>query len=376
MAEEHKHGTFIHGIGASEVIDSSGEKIIVKGIDISSLALDGVFNWEHKSDQTSHIVGKILEAKKILKESDCTNDHHRKFWNKIKVPFIYVAGELFDGVNHPAAVDVAAMLRYDGQIDKRKTKKIINFSIEGSRLGKEGSRITKCIARKMTITVLPCNKTCEAEELKKPKETMKTKQSVIEKILNKSEENVCELLKGEYTPALAFKLKPKEPSAKATFKPKPASSGQKEGVGIKPKRTFTSQTAPKDMKVGDRITYPKRPKTGAELYSDPDTFKSEKKKIKLDKYVSNMRKALTASCGAGTPATKTGMAALGKEEVVKVCKSISNDNWDIFSKKEDLVAFLEGKLPNLGKKEIIALAKTVAFLHEKKKETKLESLDV
>ena len=68
MAEEYKHGTFIHGIGASEVIDSSGEKIIIKGVDVSSLAIDGVFNWEHKSDHTNHIVGKILEAKKILKE--------------------------------------------------------------------------------------------------------------------------------------------------------------------------------------------------------------------------------------------------------------------------------------------------------------------
>ena len=95
MSEEYSHGTFLHGIGASEVIDSSGEKIIIKGVDISSLTVDGLFNFEHQSKETSHIVGKILEAKKILKESDCTNDHHRKFWNKIKVPFKLRMGENF-----------------------------------------------------------------------------------------------------------------------------------------------------------------------------------------------------------------------------------------------------------------------------------------
>ena len=50
--------TFIHGIGASENIDTSGEIVSIAGLDISSLDKDGVFNWEHKADQPSQVVGR------------------------------------------------------------------------------------------------------------------------------------------------------------------------------------------------------------------------------------------------------------------------------------------------------------------------------
>ena len=62
-----KQGTWIDGIAASEHLDSSGERIEIQGIDLSSLNRDGVFNWEHKYEGASHIVGKIYEAKKIFK---------------------------------------------------------------------------------------------------------------------------------------------------------------------------------------------------------------------------------------------------------------------------------------------------------------------
>ena len=164
--EENKKGTFIHGIGASEHVDSSGERIKVEGIDISSLTKDGVFNFEHQSKEASAIVGKITQAKKILKEEDCENEAHKYFWNKIKMPFLYVAGELFDADGHQAAQDIAAMLKYDVRNkDNKETKKLINFSIEGSKLDKKGSEILKSIARKVSITITPCNKVCEAEIL-------------------------------------------------------------------------------------------------------------------------------------------------------------------------------------------------------------------
>ena len=101
------HGTFIHGIAASEHLDSSGEKIKVDGIDISSLTKDGVFNWEHESKQSSQVVGKILEAKKIFTKKDCTNSNHLYWWGKIESPFLYVAGELLDAEGHSGAEDVA-----------------------------------------------------------------------------------------------------------------------------------------------------------------------------------------------------------------------------------------------------------------------------
>jgi len=487
--EEYKEGTFIHGVAASEHIDSSGERIKVSGIDISSLTKDGIFNLEHNSKEASQMIGKILEAKKILKESDCANDSHKKFWNKLKTPFIYVYGELFDGVGHQAAKDISAMLRYDEHMDKRKTKKLINFSIEGSTLAKEGNRITKCIARKVSITLTPCNKVCEAEIVTKPKENMKTKKSVIDKILGKSEDNVVELVKAKrfnnlYTPSLKVKLKPKAPSPKESYTPiTPATDEHRTGTEIKPKRVFKPGQEPDKMKVGDRITY-KKPKgrTGRDIYTDPDTFKSkdldkstragrehdkkvasgekskweakykpkrgkekgvhhadrdfnrfkdkkknrpgqseagsyikgnkrratsdwgavsskenkedvkvmhqkvisEQKQIKRpnlpksDKYMSNVRKALIAGSGMGAPSAKTGTAALSKEDMkikmVEVCKSISNDNWETFHKREQLTTFIQQQLPKLNKKQVLALSKVVAYMHEKKKEAKLAGI--
>ena len=52
-------GTLIHGIAASENIDSSGERIIIAGMDISSLEVSGVFNYEHSSNIPAQIVGKV-----------------------------------------------------------------------------------------------------------------------------------------------------------------------------------------------------------------------------------------------------------------------------------------------------------------------------
>ena len=200
-----KRGTFIHGVAASEHLDSSGERIKIEGIDISSLTKDGSFNWEHKSDAASSIVGKIFEAKKILKASDCENDNHTYFWNKLQMPFLYVAGELFDGVDHSEAKNVAAMLRYDSQTKKNEeNKKLINFSIEGSRLDKQGSNILKCIARKISITVTPCNKVCEAEEMKEDQGKGSAQKasaedfSFITDIVTKGEHrSSCQILKSE-----------------------------------------------------------------------------------------------------------------------------------------------------------------------------------
>lgn len=366
---KYKRGTFIHGIAASQHLDSSGERIIIEGVDISSLTKDGIFNLEHNSKEASQMIGKILEAKKILKRSDCENDHQKKFWDKLKMPFIYVAGELFDGVGHSAAQDIAAMLRYDKHTDKRKTKRLINLSIEGSRLDRDGANITKCIARKVSITITPCNKVCEAEELEKPHEDMpKTKKSVIDKILGKSESNVIEIYKSEKGPK-----PPTPPELKGHSGVIPENHPHRK-IAV----DHINSTREAGHHAEARRIYDKHISGGGSYVKDTSTVKSGKiKKTNLpksDKYMSNMRKALIASCGVGTPSTKTGIAALSKEDVVKVCKSISDDNWQSFTKREELVEFLSNRLPNCSDKQILSLAKTVAYLHEKKKEAKLEEV--
>jgi len=163
--------TLIDGIAASENIDSSGEIISVAGMDISSLDKTGNFNWEHKKDYPMQIIGKILKAKKIFKLEDCDNERHRYFWNKCKVPYVYVMGELF--THTESGLHVAGLFQYDAEKRGINEHNVVGFSIEGAKLDKKGMTITRSIARKCTITESHCNKMAIAEKM--PEMPEKTK---------------------------------------------------------------------------------------------------------------------------------------------------------------------------------------------------------
>lgn len=192
-------GTWIHGIGSSQHTDSSGEKLIVSGIDISSID-EMTINWEHKIDHSSQIVGKVIEVKKILKESDCENEHHMYFWEKAhRVPYLYVKAVLFDKYGHNGAQDVAAMFKFSFEnFNKDNQKCVLGFSIEGSKVEKDGHLIKKSIARRITATQNPCNKVCIAEYLPNPEKTTGSiKEDAIQKIMKKAEIEIVDLKKAD-----------------------------------------------------------------------------------------------------------------------------------------------------------------------------------
>lgn len=151
--------TYIDGIASSQAIDTAGEIVELKGLDITSL-VGAAYNFEHESKLPSQIVGKILEATKIYKKEDCTNDRHLFYWNKCQTPFLYVMGRLFDD-KKPSAVEVAALFKDDAEHPGESD--MVGFSVEGSKIEKVGVVITRSIARKVTITHIPANKTCIAE---------------------------------------------------------------------------------------------------------------------------------------------------------------------------------------------------------------------
>lgn len=153
--------TRIDGVASSQAIDTSGEIVDLKGLDISSL-IGGPFTWEHNNQTPATVVGKILDARKIFSLSDCENDRHRYFWNKCRIPFLYVMGRLFDD-KKPSAKEVAALFKDDAEHPEEQD--IIGFSIEGSKISKTGSVVDRSIARRVTCTVVPCNKQCIAEVL-------------------------------------------------------------------------------------------------------------------------------------------------------------------------------------------------------------------
>jgi hypothetical protein len=164
-------GMIIDGVAASEAIDSSGEILDVKGCDISDLEEGrGVLNFEHKGEQDvgasfNDIIGRIVLAKKIYTESDCTNEREKFYWNSVKLPFIYIQCELFDQDGHKGAESAAGMIRH---YHKRGLPILVRYSIEGVTIQKDGNRLLKCIAKRVAATIKPCNKSCHSGVLEDP----------------------------------------------------------------------------------------------------------------------------------------------------------------------------------------------------------------
>lgn len=159
----------IDGIFASEAIDSSGEILDVEGADITDFEDGkGVLNFEHRGDDApgaspNDIVGRIVYAKKIHKETDCTTDRERKYWKQIDLPFIYGIIRLHDGAGHPGAIAAAAHFR---DYAANKEEALGRFSIEGSTLargdGSESNRLTHTVCRRVAYTFKPCNKSADS----------------------------------------------------------------------------------------------------------------------------------------------------------------------------------------------------------------------
>lgn len=374
-----KLGTAIHGIGAHESLDSSGERILVNGIDISSLTHDGLINWEHKAENSDQIIGKIIEATKILKKDDCKNKHHEYFWEKAgKMPYLYIKAVMFDGFGHNGAQSAVAMLKFDKELNKDDTKQTVGFSVEGSKLDKEGALIKKCIARKISFTNLPCNKACIAEILDTDSEEKPRLISLsdLKLAFKKAEDMEIDMKKNDkkYLTGLAGKLTPQGPSKKQTYsKITPATGENKPGSEWKPKQTLSpSQVTPKTSMKDTRIKYDKpKARTGASIYKDPNTWKTE----------SNVRKKLTTkkpvekNMAAPTTKTKITMSekdmAKAKKEILK---SMSDEAFDLFKNKDLLIDIAKSKMPEASEEEILAFAKTYAYIQLKKSEIGLEKL--
>lgn len=151
--------TYIDGIASSQTIDTAGEIIDIKGLDCSSLE-GAALNWEHKSESPNQLVGKILKWKKVFSEQDCEDDRQKYFWDKYNIPFLYILGRLFDD-KKDSSKEAAALFLDDAEHPNEKP--MVGFSVEGAKISKTGPTITNSIARRVTVTHCPANKTCVAE---------------------------------------------------------------------------------------------------------------------------------------------------------------------------------------------------------------------
>jgi len=167
----------LDGVATSEAIDSSGELLELKGLDISDFTEGrAVLNTEHRGDDAPgysylDIIGRIIYAKKLYKRDDCENDRQRKYWDDVRLPYLYIKCELFDSDedgDHAAAKAAAAMIRH---YTRRGLPVLIRYSVEGSTLVMEDKVIKAAIARRCAATIKPANKTCNSGILEDSYET-------------------------------------------------------------------------------------------------------------------------------------------------------------------------------------------------------------
>jgi hypothetical protein len=154
-------GMIIDGVAGSEAVDSSGEVLSIKGADVSELEEGrGLFCYEHKGHEGDsngqEIVGKILSAKKIYKASDCETDRQKLFWDKTRLPFIYIIGRLYDAAGHEGSKALASAIR-DHIANKEPV--ILGFSVEGSTIRKVDNVLKETAIRRVAVTNKACNKT-------------------------------------------------------------------------------------------------------------------------------------------------------------------------------------------------------------------------
>lgn len=345
-----KSCTFIDGIASSQAIDTAGEIVDLKGLDISSL-VGAAVNWEHLKDQPAQIVGKILEAKKIFSIEDCENERHLKYWNKLQIPFLYIKGRLFDD-KKPSAIEAAALFKDDAEHPNEQP--MVGFSIEGARLGeKQGMVVPRSIARKVTITAQPANKTCAAEMVP---------------VKAEPKDEFDSLFKGEME--LFSFGEPMEKSDKWTSK--------LHSTGIDHSHKTHGTVGIKKVPIGTSHQFEVRHNNKLVGTSPNVSHASGHAK----RYMGSLKKAMEAGSGNAAPSQLTQGAALAKEDVMqKMHKKERSkgyadaDNaysgWD---KREEFRSYMKKRMPHLADGEVDAIGRVLAFKQASDKKKKIGSM--
>ena len=151
-------------IAGSQLRDSQGEMLSIEGADISELEVGkGRWNDNHGKGFFNSI-GRITEAKKIFKEEDCENDRHRYYWEKVKTPYIYCKGYLYND-DHQNAKAAAAILR---NIHKEDSPLKLKTSVEGGVIQrgiKDPSLLARTKIHSVALTFTPANQATLAEPI-------------------------------------------------------------------------------------------------------------------------------------------------------------------------------------------------------------------
>lgn len=179
-------------IGGSELRDTQGEILSIDGADITELeAGRGRLNDNHAKGFYNNI-GKITHAKKIFKKEDCTDPRHEYYWNKIKAPYIYIRGVMYNDEDHPNARAAAAILR---NVHRTDCPLKLKCSVEGgviSRGVKDPNLLARTKIHSLAATFTPANQATLMEplNLEKSMDTWEADQILIKSVMHLAKTNV------------------------------------------------------------------------------------------------------------------------------------------------------------------------------------------
>lgn len=150
---------------SSQLRDTQGEMLNVEGADITELELGkGRLNDNHGKG-FFNCLGKVTAAKKIFKAEDCDDDRQRYYWEKVKSPYIYVKGVLFDDEDHPNAKAAAAILR---NVHKTDCPLKVKASVEGGVIARgisDPALLARTKIHSIALTFVPANQATLVEPL-------------------------------------------------------------------------------------------------------------------------------------------------------------------------------------------------------------------
>ena len=150
----------IECVASTPATDVSGESLDIAGADITPLLEKrGFANSDHRND-FAHVVGRVIDAKKIFCAEDATTPTQLKYWQDLQKPFIWAKTELFDGVGHKEADSIASVYKF--YMNKNEAPPV-KISVEGKTLERDGKKLKRTLIKGIAITLQPCNRETRSE---------------------------------------------------------------------------------------------------------------------------------------------------------------------------------------------------------------------
>lgn len=158
---ELKKSTIIEAIASTPDRDVTNESLDLDGADITPLLEGrGFVNSDH-SPRFEHLVGRVLDAKKIKSLEDCSTPTQIKFWDEVKKPFLWTKAELFDGSGHKEADSIASIYKF---YQNKNEVPPVKVSVEGKTLERGPNGLLKrTLIKGIALTVHPCNRATKTE---------------------------------------------------------------------------------------------------------------------------------------------------------------------------------------------------------------------